>query len=203
MTIRTKEQKGSLLPDKESTKGISMKKNIIAALLIAIVATVGLFAAGPAPAELNLKTSISGLNKMKLTKAEYAPATTSVSSFDQAEANEATEEVASAADTGTIAWLSILTNKRTGFTVSMTATSLTSDTEGNNFSIDYVVTAENASYDTAASTNSGNAITVSSGITGLSAFSYPVSVDLDDTDYDAALEDTYTGTITFSYTTNS
>jgi hypothetical protein len=181
-----------------------MKKSITAILIVAIIATASLFATtAPSPADLNLKTQISGINMMKLTKNIFSPSPASVSTFNSAEANETLEEVSSSTNTGTIAYLSILTNKRTGFTVTMSAAALTPATDGNTFSIDYVVTASSATYDTAAETNTSNTIVVNSGITGLSAFSYPVSVDLDDTDYDAALEDTYTGTVTFTYTTNS
>ncbi|AEV29187.1 hypothetical protein SpiGrapes_1375 [Sphaerochaeta pleomorpha str. Grapes] len=180
-----------------------MKKNFIALVLVALVASFGLFAAAlPQPAELNLSTTISGINLMKLTTDQFNPATPSLTLFNNAPDNETTEVVSSAADTGTIAYLSILTNKRTGFTVTMTAEALDSATVGNDFLINYVVTAGTATYDT--SNGSGtNTITVNSGIAGLTAFSYPVSVDLNDTEYDAALEDTYTGTVTFTYTTNA
>jgi hypothetical protein len=179
-----------------------MKKNITAVLLTAIIASFGLFAAAPSPAELNLSTSISGVNLMKLTEATFNPSPASVSAFNTATANAPTETVSSAADTGTIAYLSILTNKRTGFTVTMVADALASATEGNDYSINYVVTAGSATYDTSDASGT-NTITVNSGITGLKAFSYAVSVDLNDSEYDAALEDTYTGTVTFTYATNS
>ena len=180
-----------------------MKKNIIALLSITLIASFGLFAATlPTPAQLNLSTTISGVNLMKLTTDQFNPGTPSIALFDSATANEATEVVSNAADTGTIAYLSILTNKRTGFTVTMTAEALDSATVGNNFLINYVVTAGTASYDTSDGTGT-NTITVNSGITGLTAFSYPVSVDLNDAEYDAALEDTYSGTVTFTYTANA
>jgi hypothetical protein len=179
-----------------------MKKKITAILLVAIIASFGLFATAPSPADLNLSTTISGINLMKLTEATFNPSPASVSAFNTATANATTETVSSAADTGTIAYLSILTNKRTGFTVTMVADALASETVDNNYSINYVVTAGTATYDT--SDGSGtNTIIVNSDITGLKAFSYAVSVDLNDAEYDAALEDTYKGAVTFTYTTNS
>jgi hypothetical protein len=179
-----------------------MKKKIIALVLVTLIASFGLFAALPSPADLNLSTTISGKNLMKLTKTEFAPSPASENAFNTAVANEATEVVSSAADTGTIAYLSILTNKRTGFTVTMTAEALDSATVGNDYLINYVVTAGTATYDTSDSSGT-NTIVVNSGITGLSAFSYAISVDLNDAEYDAALEDTYTGDVTFTYTTNA
>jgi uncharacterized protein YfaP (DUF2135 family) len=175
-----------------------MKKNIVALLLVALVASVSLFAV--ADADLKLSTTISGINYMKLTESQFNPSVASVSAYSQATANATTETVSSAAATGTIAWLSILTNKRTGFTVTLTAEPLTSNTEGNTYEIDYKISCGTA-YLFTNGAPSAPSITVSS-ITGLSAFSYAVSADLDDAQYAAALEDTYTGTVTFSYTAN-
>jgi hypothetical protein len=179
-------------------KELQMKKNIVALLLVALVASVSLFAV--ADADLNLSTTINGINYMKLTEAEFKPSTASTSAYNLATANATTETVSSAADTGTIAWLSILTNKRTGFTVDISATALKSSTTGNNYVIDYKITCGSA-YVYTNGAPSAPSITVSS-ITGLSAFSYAVSADLDDTQYAAALEDTYTGTVKFTYTAN-
>jgi hypothetical protein len=179
-----------------------MKKKIIALVLVTLIASFGLFAALPSPADLNLSTTISGINLMKLTEATFNPSPASVSAFNTATANATTETVSSAADTGTIAYLSILTNKRTGFTVTMTADALAGENVDNEYLINYVVTAGTATYNTTGGTGA-NTIVVNSGITGLSAFSYAISVDLNDAEYDAALEDTYTGDVTFTYTTNA
>jgi hypothetical protein len=168
--------------------------------LVALITSVSLFAVEDA--NLNLSTTISGINYMKLTEAEFNPTTPSTSLYTQAEANATTETISSSAATGTIAWLSILTNKRTGFTVTLSATPLKSSTNSSNtYTIDYKVTCGTASVYTNGTAGTPT-ITVSS-ITGLSAFSYAVSADLDDAQYDAALEDTYTGTVTFTYTANA
>jgi uncharacterized protein YfaP (DUF2135 family) len=175
-----------------------MKKNIVALLLVALVASVSLFAV--ADADLKLSTTINGINYMKLTEAEFKPSTASITAYNSATANATTETVSSAADTGTIAWLSILTNKRTGFTVSLSATPLTSATTGNTYKIHYKISCDSAYVYT--NGNTGVPSLKVSSITGLSAFSYAVSADLDDDQYAAALEDTYTGTVTFTYTAN-
>ncbi|WP_320128304.1 hypothetical protein [uncultured Sphaerochaeta sp.] len=180
-----------------------MKKNIIAILLATfIIPSFALFAALPAPSDLYLLTSISGINLMKITESQFNPSTPSVYAFNNATANPTNETVSTDTDGDTIAWLSILTNRRTGFTVEMTATPLVSADTENTYEINYIATVGSATYNTSDETGT-NSITEDSGIAGLSAFSYAIAVDLDDNEFAMALADTYTGTITFTYTANS
>ena len=180
--------------DKESI----MKNLITALLLVALVTSVSLFAA--TDASLDPHATIEGINFMKLTESEFAPSVASRSAYDSATANATTETVDDAEDTGTIAWLSILSNNRTGFTVGISATPLKSPNTANTYKIDYKISCGSA-YVFTNGAPSAPSITVST-ITGLSAFSYAVSADLDDAQFAAALEDTYTGTVTFTYTAN-
>jgi hypothetical protein len=178
-----------------------MKKSIVTALLVAAFAASSLFAMGPgasstttdSSAELNLSTTIAGINEMKLTVSEVT-----TSDFATATANGETETVSLDTDGNTLAYLSVMTNNRTGFTVGIGATALASETEGNDYVINYTLSCgDSASIDT--STQSKASVSKDS-IDELSAFSYAVSVDLDDDEYNAALEDDYTATVTFSYT---
>ncbi|WP_320128307.1 hypothetical protein [uncultured Sphaerochaeta sp.] len=173
-----------------------MKKNIIALIAIALIATAGLFATDSKTLDLN--THISGINLMSLSSVQLT--TSTVTAYNTALASPvSTATLNSSAASGTLAYLNILSNKRTGFTVTVTATHL-AGTNGNPYTIDYSVTAGSASYDTSASTHTGNTLAPSANLTGLTAFSYAVSADLNDSQYAAALEDTYTGTVTFTYT---
>jgi hypothetical protein len=171
-----------------------MKKSIIVSLLVAILASVSAFAsvADETSATLDLSTTIDGINEMKLTTSEVT-----TSGFYDAESNGDTETVSLDTDGSTLAYLSVLTNNRTGFTVGIGASALASDTEGNEYVINYTLSCGDASIDT--STESEASVSEDS-VDKLSAFSYAVSVDLDDDEYNAALEDEYTATVTFSYT---
>jgi uncharacterized protein YxeA len=181
-----------------------MKKSIIALLVIMLVASVSLFAVVATTTEslesnLTLQTDIAGINYMKLTASSFTPKTPSVKAFEDATANEAVEKFSSAEEVNDLAYLSILTNKRTGFSIYITATQL--ENESQDYKIDYKVTCDDT-YFYASKPMTGIAISETEGITGLSAFSYPISIDLDDDQYAAALEDEYTGTVTFTYKTN-
>ncbi len=83
--------------------------------------------------------------------------------------------------------------------------------------IDYTVFLDSSyHYDTKSSENNQNILTDGNQGNGttdpfpgngyayglLRVFSYPVSIDLEDLSYEAALEGTYGGTITFTYTSN-
>jgi uncharacterized protein YxeA len=185
-----------------------MKKSIIALLVIMLVASVSLFAVVATTttttteslkSDLTLQTDIAGINYMKLTASSFAPETPTVKAFEDATANEEVEKFSSAEEVKDLAYLSILTNKRTGFSIYITATQL--ENESQDYKIDYKVTCDDT-YFYASKPMTGIAISETEGITSLSAFTYPISIDLDDDQYAAALEDEYTGTVTFTYKTN-
>ena len=173
-----------------------MKKNIVALLIVALVASASLFAVPDA--SLNLTTTITGINNMALTASELT--TSTVAAYDTAaDSIVASKTITNSGSTGTIAYLSVLTNRRTGFEVTISAAPLASSTVGNSYEINYVVNAGTASFDTSAATNSSNKLT-GPVIAGLQAYSYPVSVNVNPAEYAAALEDTYTAAVTFTYT---
>lgn len=180
-----------------------MKKSIIALLLVAIIAAPSAFAMGGPITEtidlstsLDLRTTVDGINAMKLTTAAYTPEVPSEAGFVNAAANEQTETVSIATDGTTLAYLSILTNNREGFSVEIEATELASSTEGNNYTIGYNLTCGNTEVEAGGSSKT----ITSDSIDRLSAFSYAVSVDLNDAEYNAALEDEYTANVSFAYT---
>lgn len=178
-----------------------MKKSIIALLLVALIATSSAFAmvaSGPS-ADLKLTTAIEGINAMRLTSERFAPAVPSESELNSAEGNGDTEVVSLDTDGTTLAYLSILTNNREGFKVSIKADPLTSSDKKNEYSIDYVLSCGGQSLDT----DKTDSLTIEEGtISALSAFSYAIAVDLDDDQYNAALEDNYEANVSFEYTAN-
>jgi hypothetical protein len=177
-----------------------MKKTIITLLVVALVASASIFATvNPADVSLNLNTTINGINKMALTNAALSTSTEAAYGTNAATANLVTSKtITSSGTTGTIAYLNILTNKRTGFKVTIDAAPLASSTSGNSYKINYVLTAGTATYDTSATSNSTNVITGGT-ITGLKAYSYAVSAVINSTEYAAALEDTYSANVKFTY----
>ena len=177
-------------------KELKMKKNIVALLIVALVASFSLFAVPNA--NLNLSTTITGINYMALTATELT--TSTVAAYNTAaQSIVGSKTITSSGSTGTIAYLSILSNNRKGFEVAISAAPLASATDGNSYEINYVVSAGSASYDTSAATNASNKLT-GPVIAGLQAYSYAVSVNVNAAEYAAALEDTYTAAVTFTYT---
>ncbi|AEV29189.1 hypothetical protein SpiGrapes_1377 [Sphaerochaeta pleomorpha str. Grapes] len=178
-----------------------MKKPFIVLILIALVTTVSLFAGSEttADASLTLSAEILGINMMKLTASPFTPETPSIDLFNGAADNENLEEISSAEEVADIAWLSILTNRRTGFSIYVSATPLVNADK--NYEIDYKISM-NETFTYASKPTSLPFVEIKPGITGLSAFSYPISIDINDDQYAAALEGTYTGTVTFTYKAN-
>lgn len=166
-------------------------------MMVGFVVTASLFATPDA--SLNLSAKISGVNMMKLTASSFTPNIPSIEAFNSAAANDDEEVITSSKEVEDIAWLSILTNKRTGFSIYISATQL--ENAEKDYKIDYKISM-NKTYMYASKPTSLPFVDVKSGITGLSAFSYPISIDINDAQYAAALEDTYKGTVTFTYQVN-
>ncbi|WP_320129010.1 hypothetical protein [uncultured Sphaerochaeta sp.] len=180
-----------------------MKKNIIALLTVALFTSLSLFATVttetlPDAKNLTLNTSIAGINYMALTQDAIGGNT--VAAYNTVIAHPVSDKtITSSANTGTIAYLNVLSNRRTGFKVTMTATAL-AGTSGNNYKINYTVTAgSNATFNTANGSSNVNNTVSSSNLTGLTGYSYAVSAQVNAAEYAAALEDNYTGTVTFTY----
>ncbi|NLK14071.1 MAG: hypothetical protein GX313_04925 [Spirochaetales bacterium] len=185
-----------------------MKKNLVALLLVLAVVSVGLFAEPDITKTFNLTTSVQGVNKMKITAAEF---TGSPGQFDGAE-EAVTHVVSTYGNQQSIgsdslkAWLSTISNNRAGYTVKMTATPLKSVVEGQTTAyIDYTVTVNNKSIATQGSSTTNpafqNVITVAS-LAGVARQSHQLTIVVDQTTFEAAVEGEYTGTVTFDYTAN-
>jgi len=180
-----------------------MKKNIVAVLLVIALSTIALFAATNPPAtSFDVQTAVSGINKMKITAATFS-GTTPIS-FDNAAAFAGPLGVPTSGPQSFSAYLSTMSNNRIGYKVTMGATAMTSAVSGQTTSyINYTVGANSKSLTTAGATvvTPVEVITVAS-LTGLASQSHAISLSVDATSFDAAVEGTYSGTVTFTYTAN-
>lgn len=197
-----------------------MKKFLSIATLMAILFSPSLFAianTGSSDVGLILSATIQGESKIKITDGTHSSLTSS--EFDAATTSTQHTLVGSG-KTGAIAYVHVKTNKHSDFSITMTATPLTS--VNNSVKIDYTVYLDEGKNDVTFTTNAasntnnvlidghgnGNAYGIVNGNGNAWAwgnaqkiFSYPVAVDLDDASYEAALEDTYSGTVSFNYAT--
>jgi hypothetical protein len=177
-----------------------MKKNLIALLVVLALVTVGLFAANPGPASFDVKTSVTGINLMKITDAKF----TGVSASDFIDAGEFEGPVqvsASGAQTFD-AWISTLSNSRAGYKVTMSATPMTSQIGQNIATIHYAVTANSKTVDTDTSPSAQVIIDTLSGMSVVASESHEITLTVDSTSFDAAVEGEYSGTVTFTWTTS-
>lgn len=179
-----------------------MKKNIIAVLLVIALSTVFIFAATNPPAtSFDVSTSVSGINKMKITTAAFTG--TTPSSFNSATAYTGPLAVTAAGSQTFSAYLSTMSNNRVGYKVTMSATAMSSTVSSATAYINYTVGVNSQSLTTAGATVATpvEVITVAS-LTGLSSQSHAISLSVDQVSFDAAVEGTYTGTVTFTYIAN-
>ncbi len=187
-----------------------MKKNLIAILIIALV-SVGLFAATvPGPSSFDVTTTVLGINLMKITKAAFTG--TTETAFTNAAAFQGPLGVTGyGAPANFSAYISTLSNSRVGYKVTMTATAMKSTETVGQSSVDafihYTVTANNQSVDTSGKSGGPGAggkvviDTLSAGLTGVAPASHQITLSVDQASFEAAVEGTYTGTVTFTWTT--
>lgn len=185
-----------------------MKKNLIALLIVALVA-VGLFA-DPANSTFEVKTTITGINEMGITKTAMT-----LSDFDLTATNlfstltiGGTGGSALATDGAVTfdAYISTRSNNRSGYTVKVSATPMVTAAVGQTTpKINYTVAVagtENGSYSTATGGDAASVITIAS-LTATDVQSRKISLTVNMTDYAAAVEGSYTGTVTFEYKSNT
>jgi len=175
-----------------------MRKNLIITLLLAIAFTFSVAADDPS-ASFNVSTSISAINNMKISNTEVTPTTFGDASttFSGTVAIIATGEDANMDSSGAIdltAYISTLSNNRNGYSITMSATPLSSD----GATINYTVTVNNVTFATKSETNPKTILTVES-LSELDTESLPISVMVVRSEYDSAVQGTYTGTVTFNY----
>lgn len=172
-------------------------KKTIAILLVLVIGMAGVFAAdtSPAIAELDLTTTIGLVFRTKLVATANQLTSPDFTNFEAASTLLTSQPVD--LNTTDFGYLYIMTNNATGYELAISAQPLASS--GIATSIDYVISAGGASYDTADTGATATTVT-SSAITALDVDEYTVSVDLDETTYNAALPASYTADVSFTFT---
>jgi len=177
-----------------------MKKNLILALLIILVTTTGLFAA--TTDNFTVTTVVGTVDLMRISTLKYTGNT--IDTFEDLTAF--TTLTISGGGVQTVnAWLSTLSNNRSGFNVSLKATAMKSSISGQaNAYINYTVSCNTASV----TTNDGAEVTAAShvvsfpSLSAVTSTSNRVALTVSQTDFNKALSGSYTGTVTFTYTAN-
>jgi len=172
-----------------------MKKMFITILLVSFLATVPIFAVTDS---FDVTTTVADVGLIKVTEAVSTVAT--VTAFNALTAYGDLAITSSGAQTFT-AYMSTLSNSRSGYTVDMDATAMKSSIGSADSYIDYTVTVNSVSLTTTGATPiTGATILTASTQTGISTQSKAISLSIDTTTFDAAVSGSYTGTVTFTYT---
>lgn len=181
-----------------------MMKRFITGLLILIVGIGGVFATNPDAVSFQVQTEVAGINLMRITTAKFSG--TSKTDFENTTTNPTYAGPLNVTKYGNqdfTAYISTLSNSRVGYKVTMGATAMAD----NGALIQYTVTANEKSVDTSNAENGPGSDakviidTFTNGMTGVASQSHKLSLFVDQTSFNAAVEGTYTGTVTFTWTT--
>lgn len=194
-----------------------MKKNLVALLLVLAVVSVGVFAAVLADTSFLVTTEVTGVNQMKLTSLAEGEGITSKGAFTTAGTwAPVGGSVVAGSDTlpvdgnyTGIAYISAVSNRRAGFKITLTASAMSSDIEGNVKYINYTVRLDNDEDPTTGTATTNNATNASltvanhtAGISGIQVVSRKISIMVNQDQYNNAVEGNYSGTVAFSMTTD-
>lgn len=187
-----------------------MKKNLVALLLVLAVVSFGVFAAPPGPIDFTITADVVGVNLMKITTEQYNPPKPTPANFGTAEEHTGTHTVSVGGGQTIDAWISTLSNSRKGYKVTMSATAMKSaaapEGGGDARYINYTVKVDN---DTQKMITTNGASAVSpviviqhSSLQKPTATSLQISLEVNATDFEEAVEGEYIGTVTFTYGSN-
>lgn len=172
-----------------------MKKYIITTLLLAIVAT----SAFAVTDSFSVTTTVGEIGVMKVTQAAITETTLT---FFNGMADFTSLPISSAGNQTFSAYVTTLSNKRTGYNVKLSASAMKS-TEGTTTSyINFTVGSNNATVTTngAATIAATTPVVVVPNLTAVTAASYPITLSVDETSYNAAVSGSYVGSVTFTFT---
>ncbi|MFA5446870.1 MAG: hypothetical protein WC233_01175 [Sphaerochaeta sp.] len=180
-----------------------MKKNLIALLVVLALVTVGVFAVDNA--SFDVKTSVAGINEMRLTAAKFTG--TTKAAFTSAAGYAGPLTITTNLENENFAYISTLSNSRVGYKVTMSATAMKSTVGSVDAFIHYTVTAAGESVDTSGADQGPGSdakviINTLAGMDAVASQSHAISLDVDPVTFDAAVEGEYTGTVTFTWTTS-
>lgn len=145
----------------------------------------------------NVTTTVADIGFIKITEAASTVAT--ATAFNALDAYGDLAISSSGAQTFT-AYMSTLSNSRSGYTVTMGATSMVSTGTPADSYIDYTVTVNSVSLTTTGATGvpAVNILTIPS-LAGIATETHAIALSIDATTFDAAVSGSYTGTVTFTY----
>ena len=172
-----------------------MKRTIVAILVLALTSLAALNAVD----SFDVDTEVEGVKKMKITAAHNT--STDPDAIETAAAF-GSRTVQSAEEQDFSAWLSIMSNNRAGYTVSMSATAMKgTTTELANAYSNYTVTVNGASITTDNTTSSPEPVVVISvsDLSQLSVESNEISLSVDRATFNSAVAGSYSGTVTFTF----
>ncbi|MDY0289706.1 MAG: hypothetical protein RBR15_12845 [Sphaerochaeta sp.] len=172
-----------------------MKKTFFATLLILIIATTSAFAVKDS---FDVTTKIEGIGLMKVSALEIKDSTAQA----YADAKEfGNLGISTSGDQSFFAYLTTLSNNRSGFEVTMLATPMTSTVGSATSYIDYTVECGLDKITTAGATTTTTAVKIIDvdSLAALTGDSQQIRLSVDKTTFDAAVSGEYVGTVTFNY----
>lgn len=172
-----------------------MKKIITAILVLALTSLAALSAFD----SFDVDIEVESVNKMKITTYEYS----STVPEDLEGANSfGSLDVEAAGSQSFSAWLSTMSNNRTGYTVSMSATAMknTNPDQADAY-INYTVSVDDKQITTTNTSSSPTSIEVISvtELAELTVASSKIGLTVDPTTFSTAIEGSYSGTVTFTF----
>ncbi len=173
-----------------------MKKTILTTLLIMAIATTSIFAVTDS---FTVTTTIAEIGSIKIVTSSTVPTDslfTGLGDFTNL-------PVTSSGNKGTVAYMATISNKRTGYKVTMAATPMINGAGASASYINYTVGCGGQSVVTngaAASTVTGTSVYTVSTLTTLTGNSIPITLSVDATTFATAVSGAHTGTVTFTFT---
>lgn len=171
-----------------------MKRAGLLVLLVGMFVTTQLFAVAD---QLNIATEVSEIGLMKITSSVVSANT--VTAFNN------TPEFFSFAVNGSgqfdnIAYVSTLSNKQSGYYITMSAEAMRNGTGTSATYINYSVLCNSVGYTTTgASVPPAVQLISVSSLLVITASSLPISIVVDPTSFSAAVSGSYIGTVTFTF----
>ncbi|MDY0290681.1 MAG: hypothetical protein RBR15_17810 [Sphaerochaeta sp.] len=171
-----------------------MKKTLIATLLILAIATTSAFAVTDS---FTVTTKVAELGHMKVTKSAISEST--LKAFDALE-DFTSLGIKSSGEQKFDAYMTTLSNKRSGYTVDMKATAMTSTVGDDTSFIDYTVSIGDKKVTTKGADEVAS-VTVAEvkNLKAITGTSLPIQLSIDKTTFDAAVSGDYLGTVTFTF----
>lgn len=172
-----------------------MKNKILTIILTVLLIGASFFGANPGPAEFTVTTTVADKSYMGVTTTAYTTPDANYTAF--------TNHGVTASGSQTLtAFITSYSNNPAGYSITMSATEMTNQGEGlsTNSPIHYTVGANEKTYNTETS-EAAVVVYTSGSLATISGVSYAISIDVDTTSFAAATTGSYTGTITFTYST--